>query len=351
MADTITALWATGGELATKTHTRNPDGSWATENYQAKATFYHRRRELNGIHDLHAALAALADKPRCFVIRGDVRPDAGDVIRRIYRPRPDVPVPAILDADRQWLCIDIDGAPADPNGDPVAQGRELLPEWLRRASCVWRYSASHGVKPANQLRLHFWFWLSRAVGNVSLRRWAEELPHVDGALYNPCQPHYTARPVFVGADDPVAVRLGLYVGESDVAVPPLPEFLPDAVQSELDARRQADARRRTAAYLATRPASYAARDQERWAKWVREDLDALAATGEGNRHKAIWHYARRIATLAHASDAARAARPDIERVAVGLFGADERHRIPGALRRVDEGWGDGLASPRATERH
>ena len=345
MADTITALWATGGQLATKTHTRKDDGQWATASYQSGATFYHRRRDIDGIRDLHAALAALADKPSCFVIRGDVRPDAGDIIRRIYKPRPDVPNPAILDADRQWLCLDIDGAPADPTRDHVAQARELLPDWLRRASCVWRYSASHGVKTADQLRLHLWFWLSRPVGNVSLRRWAEELPYIDGALYNPCQPHYTARPAFTNADDPVAVRLGLYVGEADVAVPPL-EFLPSAVQHELDELRSAEARRQTAAYLATRPASYTATSQERWARWVRQDLDALAATGEGNRHKAIWRYARRIASLAHASDAARDARPDIERVALGLFGATEHGRRRGALRRVDEGWTDGLADPR-----
>lgn len=346
MSDYITALRDHEGSAATKVHTPKPDGGWATEGYGSGWQFQHRRREVSGIEDLYAALAGLERHREWYVIRGDVREDAPPVIRRIYRPRPDVPVPHIVDADRQWLCVDIDGAPADERCH-VTQALELLPPWLREATCVWQFSASHGVKPADQIRLHLWFWLARPVGNNSLRAWAKRLkssmPYIDPALYNPCQPHYVARPVFQGADDPVSERLGLRRGKVDEAVPPMPELLPGAAQRELDARRFADRQREATARRATMSARQTALASSRYAKWVREDIEALAGTNEGGRHDACYYYARRIASLAHVSEEARHARAELEAVAVALLPDDRQDE---AIRRIDEGWDAGLSCPR-----
>ena len=111
-----------------------------------------------------------------------------------------------------------------------------MPEEFRDASCWWQWSSSQGVParlgeaPPDALRLHLWFWLDRAVPDEDLRRWAntrkaEGLP-VDAALFNPVQPHYTARPLFDGLSDPLPRRSGFREGLVDEVALVLPEPAP-----------------------------------------------------------------------------------------------------------------------------
>ena len=139
------------GHPATKTHTRNPDGSWADPvAYTMGREFRWAVKELGGFDDLADVLAKVGARSEWFVVRGDVAPNAPDTIPRTYKPEGSW----ITDADRRWLCVDIDDARADPERCHIAQALELLPSWLRDARCVWQYSSSHGVKAPTKIPVH-----------------------------------------------------------------------------------------------------------------------------------------------------------------------------------------------------
>lgn len=336
---TLTALAADDGKIATKTHVWW-DNKWETAGYTAGFMFRHWTRELQGLDDLGGALEKLSGKPGLFVIRGNVKAGAPETIQRTYKADGSW----IEDADKVWLAIDIDGQPANPDRDHVEQAIEILPAWLQEADCVWRFSSSHGIKPANQLRLHLWYWLARPVGNNALRHWARPLP-IDGALYQPVQPHYTATPIFVGADDPVSRRLGYYRSTNREASPPWDEpLLPSEGfinWQEIEAEKRAEAERARASVLPpTRRTGYDA--ERRYRKIVDEEIEKVRTCQEGARHHQCYASAAAIARFANASEAARSARPALEAAAAAMM---PEARLAEAYRRVDEGWRYGLANP------
>jgi len=338
-ATTLTALAADDGKIATKTHVWWDD-KWETAGYTAGFMFRHWTRELKGLDDLGFALEKLSVQPGMFAIRGDVKPGAPKTIQRTYKAEGSW----IEDVDKMWLCIDIDGQPASPDRDHVEQAIAMMPEWLQDADCIWRFSSSHGIKPANQLRLHLWYFLTRPVGNNALRHWARPLP-IDGALYQPVQPHYTATPIFIGADDPVTKRLGYHRSTNREANPPI-ELLPSeafVTWQENEAERRAE--ERAASFIVRPPARCTSASRERgYRKIVDMELERLRGTKEGDRHDTIYHAAKALGSLAGDSQAARQARPELEAAAMSILPLD-RHKE--ALRRVNEGWGAGLAKPRA----
>jgi hypothetical protein len=342
-ATTLTALAADDGKIATKTHVWW-DEKWETAGYTAGFMFRHWTRELKGLDDLGFALEKLSVQPGMFAIRGNVKAGAPETIQRTYKAEGSW----IEDVDKMWLCIDIDGQPADPNRDHVEQAIALMPEWLQEADCIWRFSSSHGIKPANQLRLHLWYFLTRPVGNNALRHWARPLP-IDGALYQPVQPHYTATPIFIGADDPVLRRLGYYRSTNREANPPI-ELLPSeafVTWQENEAEQRAEERRqRHVAVMAVTPATRktAWDDQKRYERIVREEVERIRHCPEGGRHDLIFHATKAVASLAGASHIAASARPELEAAACASLPPDRQDE---AIRRVNEGWEAGLASPRA----
>lgn len=121
------------------------------------------------------------------------------------------------DAARSWLCIDIDSLPMPPGlsyacpADLAEYAVSLLPKaqfW--DVSYVWQLSSSAGLKSPHLIKLHLWFWLDTPRTSAELRGWAKSLKGlIDPALYNPVQPHITARPIFIGMEDPFVVRTGL----------------------------------------------------------------------------------------------------------------------------------------------
>ena len=340
----MTALASADGRVATKTH-RWAGDSWETSGYSAGYMFRHWTRVLDSLDDLAGGLEKLAAQPDIFVIRGNVKPGAPQKIQRTYKAEDSW----IEDTDKVWLAVDIDGQPASPGRDHVEQAIELLPEWLQEADCVWRYSSSHGIKPANQLRLHLWFWLCRPVGNNALRHWARQWP-IDGALYQPVQPHYTATPIFVGADDPVARRIGYHRSSQRVAEPPWNEpLLPsdgfDAWERhEGERRREENTLRHKAKMDITPPTRRTAwDDHRRYERIVREEIEGVRTCPEGGRHDKIFFAAKSVASFAAASPAAAAAKRDLEDAACASLPAS-RHGE--GIRRVEEGWQAGLASPR-----
>ena len=66
-----------------------------------------------------------------------------------------------------------------------------------------------GIKQG-KIRLHLWFWLSHSSSDAEMKGWLQNAP-VDLALFNPAQPHFTAKPIFIGdAEDPMPGRSGIY---------------------------------------------------------------------------------------------------------------------------------------------
>ena len=175
-----------------------------------------------------AALKALQGRQHSFVVRG--KPidgiDRNNAPRRL-RPRGDQPA-TLLPQARYWLALDMDSVPCPTGIDLLFEPDrvveyvvELLPEEFHGVSVFWAFTSGHGIKPGIRIRL--FYWLDRALEDWELKIWLAPLiatKLVDGALYSPAQPIYTAAPVFVGMHDPVPYRCGTWSGYSDAVTPP-----------------------------------------------------------------------------------------------------------------------------------
>jgi hypothetical protein len=84
-------------------------------------------------------------------------------------------------------------------------------------------------------------------------------------------------------------------------------------------------------------------DQRRYERIVREEIESVRTCPEGGRHDKIFFAAKSVASFAAASPAAAAAKRDLEDAACASLPAS-RHGE--GIRRVEEGWQAGLASPR-----
>jgi len=210
---------------------RRDGGRWElAESYRAGKYLDARERPVHNVFDLARVLAELASDPRAFVVRGQLtggRTEARRVRRRYLGNEPD-----LARTDRQWLLIDLDDAPAPlwlKPGEPDSLRRAVdwavstyLPAEFHGAACWYQWSSSAGCKPWGVLRLHLWYWLTRPVCCPSVKAWLAPLPHLDGAMYQPVQPHYVALPRFLGnvADPLTGRRHGLLLGRPAVEPPP-----------------------------------------------------------------------------------------------------------------------------------
>src|SRR3954451_20182254 len=57
--------------------------------------------------------------------------------------------------------------------------------------------------------------LTHAPKKKSVKMWP-----VDTSVFNPVQPNYISKPLFVGCPDPVPFRSGLWVGDNEAFTPP-----------------------------------------------------------------------------------------------------------------------------------
>jgi hypothetical protein len=185
--------------------------------------------EVDGLASLAAFLENLQHHPRIFIVRGElIEGHAPGRVRRMCHPdKEDQGSPYFRSKERRHIAADLDSFPLPPGVDPldvraVAKAAlALLPIEFRRASCWAQLTAGAGFKPGGRIRL--WFWLSQYVSDAEAKRWLKGAP-VDRSLYNPVQPHYTARPVFVDIVDPVPLRSAVITGDVDaVPVPASPE--------------------------------------------------------------------------------------------------------------------------------
>jgi hypothetical protein len=227
MPDSIVILRCSKKHKATKIHTLNGT-DWETESYNAGKWFEPHVRSIEDILQLGRLIHRASFDDRALIVRGGLKttPKKGQLIRRQYLPDGS----ALIDVDRQWLAIDLDSASA-PRWAAHQRPKTLrdavrwavltyLPSCFFGISCYYRWSASAGVKPWDELRLQLWYWIDRPVCNKSLREWLQDIPHVDVSLFNPVQPHFIACPVFVGAPDPMSEhRDGMLHGPPHVVLP------------------------------------------------------------------------------------------------------------------------------------
>lgn len=165
--------------------------------------------EFATLKQLKKLLSQLASEPHKCVIRGELRGDAPQPIRRRRTCFEDVP--------QAWVMLDIDHLRLPkrlrslPYTDAhAAFARAQLPAEFRSAGCCWQASASAGVD-LRQLKLHLWFLLDAPLTAAQLRRWLSPMAagSFDPATLRSVQPHYTADPI---GSPYIGKRLGLLAG-------------------------------------------------------------------------------------------------------------------------------------------
>jgi hypothetical protein len=227
MPDSIVILRCSKKHKATKIHTLNGT-DWETESYNAGKWFEPYVRSVEDILQLGRLIHRASLDDRALIVRAGLKttPEKGQLIRRQYLPDDS----ALIDVDRQWLAIDLDSAPApkwldhhDPkNLNDVVRWSVLqyLPPIFFGVACYYRWSASAGVKPWDELRLQLWYWCDRKVSNASLKNWLRDTPYIDVSLFCAAQIHFIARPVFINAPDPMGDhRDGMLHGPPHVVLP------------------------------------------------------------------------------------------------------------------------------------
>lgn len=200
-AENITILHCHDGYAAKIFHA---DGR--TVPYRAGKYFRCEQRGCSSINDLHTILLALQDQQRAFIIRGEPI-EGGKLLHAIMRRTK----ATFRDVPRRSIMLDIDGVLLPPGMEPVSPEAlayviTLLPSVFHNVTFIAQWSNSAGLKPG-VIKVHLWFWLSEPLGSAELRTWAKSLGGlIDPAVFNVVQPHYTARPIFHGIEDPAPVR-------------------------------------------------------------------------------------------------------------------------------------------------
>jgi hypothetical protein len=222
--DTITILEAVGGYGLAKSF-RIQGGRYEEVTQSFPKKFNAVSVPLGSLNGLSALLTKLEKYHGKAVIRGDLKDTVeGQVVVRQFGSAGAPFKPA----ERQWLCIDVDSLslPADMTDFNVrAEAVALfavaqLPPEFQGISFHWQFSGSMGVKPG--IRIHLWFWLSRAISDPEAINWlARSATPIDMHLYNPIQLTFTANPIFDPPDaDPVRIRSGLVrLDRDEVKVP------------------------------------------------------------------------------------------------------------------------------------
>lgn len=248
----LTVLHAHKGKRMAKRFRVATIGTVAMDSYDKQATWFTAEpMTVAGVHDMHRLLLRLEGEPGACIIRGEPAPH---VNLACTRKRKVENSGEFVDVPRQYLMLDGDGIPLEGYSvlsDPADTGRALLDAISARApelegvTAVVQFSSRAGldevaegealagterpgrwagvIKPG--VSAHIWFWLTRPLGEVELKRWAAAVNAragfklIDPMTLQTVQPHYTAAPVFDdGLRDPLAGRRTLLIeGAEDAA--------------------------------------------------------------------------------------------------------------------------------------
>jgi hypothetical protein len=171
-----------------------------TKDFNTGATYAKTKRvlgvrtfEFTGLRELKNILQLLAADANSCVIRGKLKSDAPEPLRRRKTHFDDAPL--------AWVMLDIDSlrAPKHLRSVPytdehAAYAASQLPDEFQGARCVWQASASAGRDP-KILKLHLWYLLDRPLTAVQLRAWLGRCGAIDPSTLRCVQPHYTAAPI------------------------------------------------------------------------------------------------------------------------------------------------------------
>lgn len=297
------------------------------------------------LHDLAELLERVAQCPQACIIRGIPRePTPCEpsccACRDGWRTRRKANFASAPDG-LQWICIDVDGAScvADPRIDPRGAAAELraqLPRELANGRCYYQLSASAGMKPTTGV--HLWYWLDRPAHDGALREWAGRVPHIDAALFDPIQIHYTAPPRFAGLADPCPVRSGGLDGTPTIwpagLLTPHEWRAHEAVQQ---AAREARARKARARRERETPNQTRRREARDAAKALRNAVDGILSAPEGGRNSAICRKANYLGRFVAAGALSRVeAEAALELAAEAALGGDWPARATTTIRTIAE---------------
>ena len=101
----------------------------------------------------------------------------------------------------------------DPSQAALWAAQTYLPEAWKDTRFFYQFSGSAGIKPG--LSLHLWYWLDRDYSTTALKRDFEQRygrNAFDLAVFNPVQPLYTSKPLFIGRLDPLEGRRSGFAG-------------------------------------------------------------------------------------------------------------------------------------------
>lgn len=273
-----------------------------------------RPLEARGIRDidgLAGALERLGKRRDLVVVRGTLLDPSAQRIRRAMQGDG----AGLTDGDRSWVCCDLDTlVPTDelraelllsPSGGIDIAGRwarEQLPEWMRSATVVARWSQSAGRDGYAKVKLHLWAWLTRPVCCASLAEWATDVDILDPAVCRTVQPIYTADPIIEdGWTSGPTRRVAIIRGSVDAAEPP--DDLVDlatwtARKIAEDKERSERAAMWAAADRYRSPVAIRARAARRIDAVVKRALDEMASAPESRRHATLTRAAASIARTA-----------------------------------------------------
>ena len=227
-------------------------------------------------------LTKLLNRPACCIVRGAIadRARVSGVRRLVYTCRETGEAPTLLDVHRQWISLDVDGVVRPdhiPAADLVACARvaiALLPAEFRKARCIVQATSTHGLKPGSRLRL--WFWADRPLSGAELGAWMRGSP-VDGSIFRPCQPIYTAAPIFQAGCDHLPSRIAIIDGAGTVLAPPHDVLIPPKPTTP-----------------APPPHIRTGNPDQRITRLIASALRNVQTAGEGQRHYQLRNSARLI---------------------------------------------------------
>jgi hypothetical protein len=263
MIDFVTVLTATGRRRATKLiepardksvwPNREIPGQIDIRGYDLMSTFKGEERQVDSIFDLSKLLDSLETEVSTFVVRGRIA-DGVDRSRMPRRVRTHADhEPTLLAAEHYWIALDLDAIPCpeyiDVAREPKAAVEYVidrhLPDEFRNASCRWQFTSSQGFK-SSTINLRLYFWADRPLSDSDLKTWLcgyepgtkdRCWQMIDGSVFSPAQPIYTAAPLIVGMRDPVPQRTGVLFGEVDEVA--APEIAPEHRRSGYSGGTQA----------------------------------------------------------------------------------------------------------------
>jgi hypothetical protein len=249
-ADFVTILTAIGRRRATKLiepardksvwPNREIPGQIDITGYDTMSTFKGEERQVASIYELAKLLDSLEPELFSFVVRGQIADgaDRNCMLRRV-RTRDDID-PTLLAAEHYWIALDLDAIPCpeyiDPGREPKAAVEyviDQLPDEFRGVTCRWQFTSSQGFK-GSTISLRLYFWADRPLSDSDLKSWLcgcepgtkdRRWPMIDGSIFAPAQPVYTAAPLIVGMRDPMPQRSGMLFGDTDEVL--APEIAPE----------------------------------------------------------------------------------------------------------------------------